>query len=268
MARDIRHNAKLCDLFRFAAGHTIRHYVKCLPLCFVASFSSEPVRVVGRKRGFAQGPSPALTSRKTPYFAGPRPQSTWFLPPPALRSSQGRWSCGRGLPPDHLPCLPLPCWVAPAPSVSSQKAGPFPLLSVTPLPHLFVCSLPALALQGKPHCGLCLYSCSSRLSGRACQSTSAAHSAPVGRCVPLVTLGLLAIFLQKTSRRPIVTKAKMFTNVGMSVLCEGWFFMAAIVVVYKFFDSVELPADAGASLGFLCGFLMGFSFALVVRFRV
>lgn len=58
----------------------------------------------------------------------------------------------------------------------------------------------------------------------------------------------------------------MFTDVGRSVLCEGWFFMAAIVVVYKFFDSVEVPADAGAFLGFLCGFLMGFSFALVVRF--
>lgn len=44
--------------------------------------------------------------------------------------------------------------------------------------------------------------------------------------------------------------------------------MAAIVVVYKFFDSVEVPADAGAFFGFLCGFLMGFSFALVVRFGV
>ena len=76
MARDVRHNAKLCALLRFAAGHTIRHYVKCLPQFFVASFSSEPVRVGGRKRGFAQGPSPALTRRKTPYFAGPRPQST------------------------------------------------------------------------------------------------------------------------------------------------------------------------------------------------
>lgn len=75
MARDIRHNAKLCDLLRFAAGHTIRHYVKCLPLFFVASFSFEPVRVVGRNRGFAQGPSPALARRKTPHFAGPRPQS-------------------------------------------------------------------------------------------------------------------------------------------------------------------------------------------------
>ena len=92
----------------------------------MASFSFEPVRVVGRKRGFAQGPSPALARRKTPYFAGPRPQSTWFLPPPALRCRQRRWSCGRGLPPDHLPCLPLPRWVAPAPSVSSLKSWSVP----------------------------------------------------------------------------------------------------------------------------------------------
>ena len=51
------------------------------------------------------------------------------------------------------------------------------------------------------------------MSGSASHSTSAAHSAPVGRCVPLVTLGLLAIFFQKTSRRPIATKAKVFTAV-------------------------------------------------------
>lgn len=101
-------------------------YVKCLPLFFVASFSFEPVRVVGRKRGFAQGLSPALARRKTPYFVGPRPQSTWFLPPPALRCRQRRWSCGRGLPPDHLPCLPLPRWVAPASSVSSLKSWSVP----------------------------------------------------------------------------------------------------------------------------------------------
>lgn len=44
--------------------------------------------------------------------------------------------------------------------------------------------------------------------------------------------------------------------------------MAAFVVVYKFFDSVEVPADAGASFGFLCGFLMVFSFVSVVRFGV
>ena len=44
----------------------------------------------------------------------------------------------------------------------------------------------------------CVYnSCSSRMSGSASHSTSAAHSAPVSRCVPLVTLGLLAIFFKR-----------------------------------------------------------------------
>ena len=103
------------------------------------------------------------------------------------------------------------------------------------------------------------------MSGSASHYTSAAHSAPVGRCVPLVTLGLLAIFFQKTSRRPIATKAKVFTDVGRSVLCEVQFFIAALLRCLKFFDCVEVPAGAGASLCFLCGFLMGFVFVSVVR---
>ena len=103
------------------------------------------------------------------------------------------------------------------------------------------------------------------MSGSASHSTSAAHSAPVGRCVPLVTLGLLAIFFQKTSRRPIATKAKVFTVVVRSVLCEVQFFMAALLRCLKFFDCVEVPAGAGASLCFIWGFLMGFVFVLVVR---
>ena len=74
--------------------------------------------------------------------------------------------------------------------------------------QLFVSSLPTLPLQGKPLCGLCLYSCSSRLSGKTCQSTFAAHSAPFGRCVPLITTGLFATFFQKLSKRPSATKAK------------------------------------------------------------
>ena len=95
------------------------------------------------------------------------------------------------------------------------------------------CSLPTLTLQGKPLCGLCLYSCSSRLSGKACQSTSAAHSAPVGRCVPLVTAGLFANFLQKQSKRPSATKAKGISVVAVVVLCEKRFFHCSILMGLK-----------------------------------
>ena len=130
------------------------------------------------------------------------------------------------------------------------------------------CSLPTLTLQGKPLCGLCLYSCSSRLSGRACQSTSAAHSAPFGRCVPLVTAGLFANFLQKQSKRPSATKAKGISVVAVVVLCEMWFFMEAFVNVYKFFDSVEVPAGAGASVVFYMRFFAVFLVLRVVRFWV
>ena len=100
-----------------------------LSACLSSSWHPFPLSPYESSAGrgvFAQGPSPALARRKTPYFAGPRPQSTWFLPPPALRCRQRRWSCGRGLPPDHLPCLPLPCWVAPAPSVSNLKSWSVP----------------------------------------------------------------------------------------------------------------------------------------------
>ena len=41
--------------------------------------------------------------------------------------------------------------------------------------------------------------------------------------------------------------------------------MAALLMCIKFFDCVEVPAGAGASLCFLCGFLMGFVFVSVVR---
>ena len=106
------------------------------------------------------------------------------------------------------------------------------------------------------------------MSGRASHSTSAAHSAPVGRCVPLVTLGLLAIFFQKTSRGPIATKAKVFTAVGRSVLCEVQFFMAALLRCLKFFDCVEVPAGAGASVVFYVVFFAIFLVLRVVRFVV
>ena len=57
----------------------------------------------------------------------------------------------------------------------------------------------------------------------------------------------------------------MFTAVGRSVLCEGQFFMATLLRCLKFFDCVEVPAGAGASLYFLCGFLNGFVMVSVVR---
>ena len=86
--------------------------------------------------------------------------------------------------------------------------------------------------------------------------------------MPLVTAGLFANFLQKQSKRPSATKAKGISVVAVVVLCERWFFMGAFVNVYKFFDSVEVPAGAGASVVFYMRFFAVFLVLRVVRFRV
>ena len=113
-------------------------------------------------RCFAPGPSPALARRKTPHFAGPRPQSAvrsevvclvevvfrpcvrWVVEGPAASGTAFRTTKKTSARFAHYRSSSLSCtprWVASALSVSSQNE--------------FVCSLPSLQLQGKPPCGLC-----------------------------------------------------------------------------------------------------------------
>ena len=113
-----------------------------------------PPSRVGGRRAFAPGPSPALARRKTPHFAGPRPQSAarsevvcllrlllarafggelGALPPPALRTGQRR----------RLPLALLTTDLLPCPAL---RAG----------------SLCSKVSRGA---ACCQYNCSSRLSG-------------------------------------------------------------------------------------------------------
>ena len=145
---------------------------------------------------FAPGPSPALARRKTPHFAGPRPQSAarsevvcsfvdvarldvrWGVEAPAASGTPYRTTKKTSARFAHYRSSPLSCtprWVA--------------------------------LLQGKPRCGL--------LSIQLLQSTvrrslSVHFRSPLrsfGRFVPLITAGLFASFL-KLSKRPSATKAK------------------------------------------------------------
>ena len=121
-----------------------------------------PPSRVGGRRAFAPGPSPALARRKTPHFAGPRPQSAvrsegvcfveviaragvwWGIERPAASGTPYRTTKKTSARSAHCRSSSLSCtprWVASALSVSSQNE--------------FVCSLPSLQLQGKPPCGLC-----------------------------------------------------------------------------------------------------------------
>ena len=78
----------------------------------------------------------------------------------------------------------------------------------------------------------------------------------------------LCQLFQKQSKRPSATKAKGISVVAVVVLCERRFFIAAFVNVYKFFDSVEVPAGAGASVVFYVVFFAVFLVLRVVRFGV
>lgn len=169
-------------------------------------------------RCFAPGPSPALARRKTPYFAGPRPQSTargkvsgyvevrpshqWFpvLQQPAASgtSFQTKKLVLHSQAPSRSSSLSSTLVLGRSSSVSQQ---PKSCIVHAPFSHSTNNSFSSahfLRLRSKVSrcCGLCLYSCSSRLSGCAVQSTSAAHSAPAGRSVPLITVGLIISFFK------------------------------------------------------------------------
>ena len=190
---------------------------------------------------FAPGPSPALARRKTPHFAGPRPQSAvrpdvacdvevvfrpgvwWCVEEPAASGTAFRTTKKTSARSAHCRSSSLSCTlrrVASALSVSSQNE--------------FVCSLPSLQLQGKPPCGLC----------------QILHSAPYGRCVPLITAVLFASFFesrQKGRQQPRLNRGLMLGRCAKLIVVahsEGG------GVVYLFF--VWIPACAGIFCAFLC----------------
>ena len=73
----------------------------------------------------------------------------------------------------------------------------------------------------------------------------------------------------KPTSRPSATKAKGELSAdGSAVLCERCFFIAPFVMCYKFLDSVEVPAGAGASFVFYVVFFAVFLVLRVVRFGV
>lgn len=154
-----------------------------------------PPSRVGGRRAFAPGPSPALARRKTPHFAGPRPQSAArsevvcllrlllarafggelsALPPPALRTGQRR----------RLPLALLTTDLLPCPAL---RAGS-------------LCSKVSRVAA-----------CVNTTAPVDCQASLSVHFRSTlrsfGRFVPLITAGLFASFL-KLSKRPSATKAK------------------------------------------------------------
>ena len=124
-------------------------------------------------RCFAPGPSPALARRKTPHFAGPRPQSAvrsegvcfveviaragvwWGIERPAASGTPYRTTKKTSARSAHCRSSSLSCtprWVA--------------------------------LLQGKPRCGLLSIQLLQSTVRRACQSTSAVHYAPMVASCP------------------------------------------------------------------------------------